>query len=321
MELEKKHTLVPPYKKVSLTGIQEIHNYLKAELDILCYYPCEWSWEWIYTRGSYRGKLPNRIAGRIKSYYGLKLTPEQKSAVGNLARKHLLAQENYTIDFTDTFDWKSGDFGDRGSCFWGCNRSAKEVMESEGVIAIRFYDALGYTGIGRAWLYELSEGAWVLFNAYGLECPEAASVFAMKMQEDDGGKWEYKELGSLDIDGWSGGLVYINNHPQIVYREGYDPECYVDLDWDVPYCPCESCGDWIHEDETNYDDGGDPLCGECYEELLDQREEIRLFELEEAKFRDAAGRAEIAHTFTQEAIRQAIARNVVNGQLPMNLGI
>ena len=329
MELEKKQTLTPSYKCVSITGIQEIHNYLRVVLGRLLYvrFPLTWSWEWLGTHGQYRGKLPNRLAGMLKTRYDIKLTAEQKSIIGNIARKHLLVEDTYTIDFTDNFDWDAGDFGDYGSCFWGDNSGAREIMEGEGVIAIRFYDE--DRGTGRAWLYELSDSAWLLFNAYGLECPEAASIFAMKLKEDTGDTWEYEELDSFQIDGNTKGFVYINSYPQIIYREDHDRDLNVDLDWSVPYYPCPSCGDWTHEDDMYYDEEDcESYCYGCYEATLAKREEERLAELEEQgeieeenerelleEYRYTYQQAVLAHSLKQEAIRNSIIAQLVAGQL------
>ena len=326
MEFEKKQILTPPYMRVSSTGVQEIHNYLRTALGRLTHvsFPLSWSWEWLVTQGQYRGKLPNRLAGMLKTRYDIKLTPKQKSTIGNIARKHLLARDNYTVDFTDTFDWNDGDFGDFGSCFWGANFGAREIMEEEGVIAIRFYDE-DDNGIGRAWLYELSDTAWILFNAYGLECSEAASVFAMKLGEDTGDTWDYEQLDSLRISGISKGFVYVNSFSQIICREGYHLEFNVDLDWNIPYYSCSSCGDWVHEDNLYHDEEiCESYCYDCYEALLSEGEEQRLAELEERlerdmeeDFRDDAGRAEIVHTLAQEAIRNSIMAQLVAGQQVM----
>lgn len=322
MELEKKQTLTPPYKRVSETGIQEIHNYLRTELgrETYLYFPLSWSWEWLATHGDYRGKLPNRLAHLVKTRYDIKLIPKQRSMIGNIARKHLLVDDSYTIDFTDTFDWEPGDFGDYGSCFWAANRFAREVMEEEGVIAIRFYDEDG-KGFGRAWLYEVSSDAWVLFNAYGLECPEVASILTMKLEEDTGDTWDYEELSSL----WMGpsSLVYINAQPQVIYRDGHHPGRSIDLDWDVPYRMCISCDDWYYEDDIYYDEDSDgPICSDCYEMLLDRREAERLAELEERleyemgeDFRSDAAQAEAIHVAAQETIRNNIIAQLVAGQL------
>ena len=324
MELDKKVVITQPSKEVSDAGIKEIHRYLNKELDIMCYFPCEWGWDWVNTKGMYRGKLPNRVAARIKSYYGLKLTSEQRSMLGNIARKHLCTKDHYTIDFTNEFDWRPGDFGDHGSCFWGDNYPARKVMEENDVLAIRFYNEDG-KGFGRAWLYELSTDAWVLFNAYGPECPEAASVFAMQMERNTGDNWIYKELNSLVVCDHPRGLVYINGCPQIIYKDGYDPEDWIDLDWDVPYFPCEHCESWTHEDEVYYDDDcNGPLCEDCYETLLDEREQERLEELEklleqemEEEFKVTAGRTEIAHVIAQEAIRNSVIAQLGAGQMVM----
>lgn len=75
--------------------------------------------------------------------------------------------------FVDGLPWKAGQFGDNGSCFWGCRNIARELLSDAGTKAIQFFyrtDSGKFRGCGRALVLPLREPAntYVLFNAYGV---------------------------------------------------------------------------------------------------------------------------------------------------------
>jgi hypothetical protein len=245
MKLEKKYNIEIDKEVVSAAGRAKINVYLD-DLGLPRLHGDLWSWGWIETRGAYHGKLPKRVAAYLKAIYALKLTPEQISEIGNIARDHVLPGSTYLFDFTDKFDWSSGGFGDCGSCFWGCRDVARGVMEKVGVIAIRFYDALGYSGIGRAWLYKLSDTQWILFNAYGGNTITYANIFAHFLRDVTDRQWEYDNV-NLTVNGDAEGLIYINSRPQIIYVKD-NMIADVDLCW-PNYTYCKDCEYWFPVDD------------------------------------------------------------------------
>src|SRR5689334_15785896 len=66
----------------------------------------------------YRGKLVTRISRYMKREYNLTLSESQLASVGTWIERHS-GSEGYNVRFTQEFDWNDGDYGDRGSCFWG----------------------------------------------------------------------------------------------------------------------------------------------------------------------------------------------------------
>lgn len=237
MELEKKYTIIIDDAVVSTTGRLRINEYLVSQ-QFPSLWGDWWSWKWVETNGQFRGKLPKRVSSYVRRWGGKRLTTEQLSIIGNIAKENLLSEVSYTFDFTDKFNWEAGDFGDSCSCFWGCRNMAKGVMEKEGVLAIRFY--AGYSGIGRAWLYKLSDTQWILFNAYGLSTIDCANIFARFL-----GGWEYDEV-VLTVNGEEEGLIYINARSQVIYKDNKITD--INLDWSQ-YIWCDGCDNWFLEED------------------------------------------------------------------------
>ena len=266
MELDKKYTLNIDEGLVSNLGKGAIADYLQDNnLPTTVLLSQQWCWNWVVQNGKVRGKLPKRLARAFSARFDIKLTPEQMSEIGNIARAHILPPNKYTFDFTNNFSWEAGDFGDFGSCFWGNNYLAKEVLRNQGALAIRLYDALGYAGTSRAWLYQLSNKEWLLFNSYGDPTSKMVNLFAKFLSNKDGQVWEYKDI-LLSINDEESSLVYVNAHPQIVFVEGtYVPDS-IDLDWNLDeYGVCECCETWENVDSfTIY--RGDDYCEMCMKE-------------------------------------------------------
>ena len=259
MELGLKYRVIENPNLISQEGMAGIDNYLGSQglprVD-------HTTSKWIETKGKYRGKLPNRLGALFKKEHDIKLTPEQRTVIGNLAKMHMVPDEKYVFDFTDKFDWDSGDFGDRGSCFWGENNLARKVMMEQDVIAIRFYNVLDY-GKARAWLYLLDDKVWILFNAYGALTTQAiARIFAKHLTQDTDEQWDYCGLKWLTVSGDDEGLVYINAYPQVIFMEDSIPPENVDLKFPVFHC-CNDCGEWMHEDEAN-SAGRGYICYGCW---------------------------------------------------------
>lgn len=112
---------------------------------------------------SEEGKMTTRIQKYVKDNYGVKLPQKVISGIGNyLADEAPTGSTEY--DITSRFNWRAGDFGDHGSCFFGSRTNVLRMLEEEGGLALRFWK--GDRGIGRAWMLNSSEGP-VVFNAYG----------------------------------------------------------------------------------------------------------------------------------------------------------
>jgi len=183
-KLNKRYKMKAPKGTITATGVREIfrliydQNVLEGEwakLNPDCEggrylhtLPPDWAWVWVVQKSdSYRGKFPKRGAQYYKKVHNLKAPDSFIEEIGNIARAHSEEISVYHFDFVDRFDWQDGDFGDDGSCFWGSNATARDMLHDNGAHAIRFFNKKG-RGIARAWVVPLEkEGVYFLFNGYG----------------------------------------------------------------------------------------------------------------------------------------------------------
>jgi hypothetical protein len=215
-----------------------------------------------------RGTLPKRITAHCYKVNKVKLSPEQVSELGNIARRHTSLAETYILDFTRLFDWNAGDFGDSGSCFWGSNSGARLMLVEHGAYAIRAYKwknlapnpakagLLEYEnvrGFARAWVVKLPDNKLVVYNGYGsgITTLDFARILALKYS------LSYKKI-NVTNNGSQSGLMYINSGSYIVGAWNKIEAiishdlCMEDIE-DSPQYLCSQCGDEIQsEDDICY---------------------------------------------------------------------
>lgn len=150
-----------------------------------------------------------RIARFVKDEWDLNLPSEVTTSIGNVAGVHSPIDGEVYFDFVNKFEWRSGDFGDSGSCFWSMRRDIRKAMEDNGnFYAIRIYqpgmymdarvqirhmkpdgNEIALSGFGRSWLYEtvvtvninkqaIELPVIILFNAYGLGINQQSLLLA-----------------------------------------------------------------------------------------------------------------------------------------------
>lgn len=217
----------------------------------------------------------NDLMARIKkiiALHGMIAYDSVMGEVGNLIARHSIPRGEVYFDLVDKFDWESGDFGDSGSCYWGCHAGARVMLENDNAMAIRFYrkDNEGeYEGIGRAWIVEY-EGLAVVYNAYeenrvGMYSPFAtleryASTLAYLVN------CETKRV-SLTNNGSDTGELWINSGRGIAigHYRGSSIDLEIGEEEDENRVQCESCGTWLDMDMGDYyaTDWG-VYCDECY---------------------------------------------------------
>jgi len=87
------------------------------------FFPEWWSWSWVVEKDESGNKcvgtFPKRFARHAKKAYNWKVEPKQMAELGNLARRHTIETQTVVFDITQNFNWRRGDYGDPGSCFWG----------------------------------------------------------------------------------------------------------------------------------------------------------------------------------------------------------
>lgn len=218
------------------------------------------SWFWNVQRGDYRGTFPKRVSKWYKLNHGLNCPDTFLEKIGNIARQHSLDAYTYTFDFVNDFEWESGDFGDSGSCYWNDHSEARELLENNGCLAIRFFE--DNHGFARAWFFPAGD-FYVIFNGYGMTTLEIAKIFATWQLLD------YKKI-HLYNNRESAGLIYINGsgsgyvvgeQAKIVNISKYDFEIY------TPHS-CERCGrDMGENGYTTPND--EEWCSDCFYDLYD----------------------------------------------------
>jgi hypothetical protein len=217
---------------------------------------------WLVRKGKYAGTFPKRLAKSVKDKIGIKLDPAQLGRLGQLAKSHSMEETDYHVDIVSEIDWQDGDFGDRGSCFWGSNREAKEMIESIGGLAVRFYEYEDQNrGYARAWCLPYEHSTWVIFNGYGIQNVTVAHLLA------DSAGLSYKRVtvdnnGSCDNMLWiNGGTGYIIGEQSIIDRIDH-----VDFGIDDDATRCDNCGERTGTDY--YTVGWSTYCEYCYNELF-----------------------------------------------------
>lgn len=220
--------------------------------------PPDWEWRWMSARGAF--------SKRVASFYyksGFRVEDWVIERIGSTAKRHTESVGAYKFDFTSRFDWDDGDFGDEGSCYWGKNSGARQMLRENGAFAIRFYSPIG-RGIARAWLVPVMEDAYIIYNGYGpweVNTLVIASMFARFCN------WQYRVVG-LANNGSTSGLLWINGtEGYLITPQASDLEFY-DFGWENSRT-CYGCGCNLDDDE--YYDGLDnhEYCGSCFYEQYD----------------------------------------------------
>lgn len=221
--------------------------------------------EWLTKTGTF----PKRIAKAWKKAAGYKLDQPLLSKIGSAASTYCEKQSRYYVDFTQSFDWKAGDYGDSGSCFWGCHAAAREAMDNAGYWAMRFYSGPSpETGMARCWVAPVvvgTEPCLMLFNAY----PSSFSLIKMGRILSTMLGTYYRHGIDLSNYGDNCGTLYINGGTGLAVG----PESAVsgldkfDLRCDTPdeddRHTCTACGERVNADEAfTYDD--EYYCQSCF---------------------------------------------------------
>ncbi len=256
-ETGKIHKIIVPAGEISNSG----QCVIQGELIDASLSPLPDGWEWqakVGGRGEYVGSFCKRLA-KYQHKVGRKVTSDFLGKIGSIIAQHTLKGCNYFADFTQKFDWCDGDFGDDGSCFWGSNCGAKDMLRDAGAYAVRFYrEQRPNCGWGRAWLLPHGDG-WACFNGYGIDTPHAAQVVAIYLDTS------YKHV-LLKNNGSTGGLLWINSGAgYLIAPEGavqYNDVIDFRLD---EICQCAHCGEYVGDtirvDGSNY-------CEDCLGDLF-----------------------------------------------------
>lgn len=236
----------------------------------VCTPPYPYSDFWIWKDGDSncygRGSWVKRLRKWYKQRTGRKLPDDVAGLIGDIVGNAMKGDEEYWYDVTDVFDWEAGDFGDKDSCFWGSNSKAKDIIASNGGLAIRCFESEAGRGIGRAWMAPIDSDMFVLFNGYGKSAREFALLVSAAMEFDS----TYRKI-ELKNCGTSTSILYINNEtgylvgPSAAVAEHDD--CY-DLQYSIRGKNgeliefCVDCG--VEVNEYSHRVNGEVWCENCF---------------------------------------------------------
>lgn len=278
MEFGKLFTYVSPAGTISDAGIVEITRLIQSQdlttaewrsvnpdcaWRVLPALPSDWAYVWIIAKGEFAGTFPKRVRSFFYKNYKIKCLDGFIAKLGEIARAHSAENVTYHYEFVDSFDWQSGEFGDAGSCYWGSNSEAREMLSENGAWAIRFYDETG-KGYARAWVYQADDSLYIVWNGYGKPFANPTITIARVVAAHF--NLSYKRI-RLENNGTDTGTLYINSGAgyAIADVETLDGVGDFDLEWDDPNgCQCHNCGDRINEDDAYYGADDMQYCEHCY---------------------------------------------------------
>lgn len=109
---------------------------------------------------------PARAVSKLLRDRGCKVDEQLLSRIGSLLK---LAE--YRLEERDRIDWNAGDFGDRGSCFWGSHATSRDNLSLGAPEFRAFVVYNGDRGVARCLSFEIDEGR-LFFNFYNLSLVE-----------------------------------------------------------------------------------------------------------------------------------------------------
>lgn len=277
IKLNTRYTLIPPAGAISFEGIRLITSWIGQQRGsspewqaanpgnerlYIPRLPDDWQWVWETSDG----KLTTRVRKFYYKEHGLKCPPSFLTQVGNLGRDHTNDDTVYHFEFVNEFDWYPGDYGDSGSCYWGSNAEAREILADNGALAMLFYDNEN-AGIARAWVVPMDD-YHIVFNGYGFAGHSTliiARVMSFHLNVT------YKSI-SLRNNGTSDGMLWINGGSGYVVGQSdliTGIRSY-DFEWYTSMGSCNNCGDTIVGEDDLYHGPDDmPYCQYCFYELFD----------------------------------------------------
>lgn len=213
----------------------------------------------------YRGKLVNRLANLAKQKHGVKLTGEQKQKLGVVISENWLVG-TFTFDFTQDLDWFAGDFGDRGSCFWGQYSDALRALDNDpDGWAVRFYE--DGKGIGRAWIMDHGDKLCLVngyFNprqggSYNGNYAQSHTALIAQVVAC------FLNVSYQRVDVHADSDFFINSDTGFLI--GKNLNGFHTFDWGLEVSggsTCEHCNERAHEDEMYYvEAAGGSVCEYC----------------------------------------------------------
>lgn len=114
------------------------------------------------------GRLSTRIENLIYKTYNVKVSENDKAVLGNILKEmtELDRIKNYFVGVREV-DWKNGDYGDSGSCYWSSHKQWKDKLvrnDGKGFV-LHNKDNKNDGRIGRSFVVAVKKGElYCLFN-------------------------------------------------------------------------------------------------------------------------------------------------------------
>lgn len=229
---------------------------------------------------TYQGKLATRLIQLYKVMTETKLDNYTKEKIGQIIAQHTLTGD-WFFELSQDCDWSPGDFGDRGSCFWGEYEDCRLALhDNPDGMSMRVYSP-DKIGCGRAWVWDYREtrGYLLLFNGYLVPPDRAGSVhYSHGTTQALGGllaQWLGQPYRKVPIDAYAGWYINSSSGVAIGPQSSLDRiTAYALLDINLddyrepePYTYCEQCDEplWDYSEVHTIDFTS--LCQGCYNVL------------------------------------------------------
>lgn len=135
----------------------ELDKWYQVEL------PENFDWSRTLKKG---GRVTRRISKHVHDNDKFDIPNPVLENIGVLYDRYYTAPQSHYFDFTGNFNWRDGDFGDKGSCFFNGSDARHKIRLAKGW-AVRFYrDKDRRDGFGRAWMFNTEYG-YAVMNSYG----------------------------------------------------------------------------------------------------------------------------------------------------------
>lgn len=243
--------------------------------------PSDWSWLNTVTdkkqAGQYgTGKFAKRYRSYVQKIANFALPDQFIQDLGQIAGRYSDQSTGATFRFVEKFDWDAGDFGDRGSCFWGGREHARVMLSDHGAWAVQIFDPdtldgkAKPKGYGRAWVLPNypEDNVMTIFNGYGDKLGDPSRAIA-RILSNFFGMASYQEI-ELRNAGDTDGTLYINSGRGFVIgrMEGRVKDEY-ELKWSEKILgTCRHCDESIR-DTDSYERYEDYLyCIDCYNQYI-----------------------------------------------------
>lgn len=223
------------------------------------------------------GKIAKRIAKWIYKTLGIRLSEDAISSLGNVAYQCSASVAHPIVDITNNFDWRDGQYGHEGSCYWGSYSASRDMILDANGLCLRYYNDLQDSmGSGRTWIIPVSDESVVLFNAYGRTLSESAAVIAYLLETMTLTRYEWVQVSLYNR--LADSLPYVNGMTGIVVYPAHAGWTEDSIDLNIPYhegyyyhrarnVSCYACGYDYDVDDVVEGDYGQIYCRECYAAL------------------------------------------------------